>query len=110
MTQGSDLYLFELPDKPAGALGSIRPVCRAVNRDVKGSDITCLDFRRSSEHPLQFAVGLVSGHAVISSFSLFDAATHYDSQKVLGLDAFVRAWACVSHVVRARMHAMLHQA
>jgi hypothetical protein len=72
--QGTDLYLFELPDKPAGSLGSIRPMCRAVSRDFNGADIACLEFSGASDRPLQFAAGLRSGQAVVSAFSLFDAA------------------------------------
>ena len=74
MTQGSDLYLYELPDKPAGALGSVRPMCRAVNREFSAADIASLEFAGASDPPLQFAAGLTSGHAVVSAFSLLDAA------------------------------------
>ena len=82
--KGTDLFLYELPDKPAGsALGSIRPAPRGVNRDVKGSDIVCMDFRKNSEHPLQFAAGLTSGHAVVSSFQLFEPATDRDCERVV---------------------------
>jgi hypothetical protein len=70
--QGSDLYLYE--GAPVGALGNrnIRPALRGVNRDFDGAGIAALEFAGSSDRPLQFAAGLTSGEAVISSFTLFD--------------------------------------